>query len=85
MLGRYIDSVWSSEKDAHPALFDIAGIQFTVLSIIVLGAVSLNPKLLFDEDLAGEVTGGSSDGGSNEGLGKGNELKKRHITRPVDL
>lgn len=58
MAHRYVDDVFKNKGDAHPALMNVAGVQFTVLSAILLaatfiprGAMTLNPKLLFDEDL----------------------------------
>lgn len=63
-LGKYVDNVFKEKKDVHPALINIAGVQFTILSAILLlatlipkGALSINPQLLFGEDLHGEVDG----------------------------
>ncbi|KAI5803979.1 major facilitator superfamily domain-containing protein [Peziza echinospora] len=64
LLGRYVDRVWTEKKDVHPALMNIAGVQFTILSAVLLlstfvprGAFSLNPKLLFGQDLTGDIEG----------------------------
>ncbi|MCJ1245398.1 hypothetical protein MMC30_002602 [Trapelia coarctata] len=73
-LGRYIDDVGNARKntaanvplagypkdyiDIHPAIKNIAGVQFTVLAIIMLaatfipkGSFALNPKSLYGETL----------------------------------
>lgn len=72
VLGRYIDHIWNTEKSAKTALINIGGVQFSVLAGIVLiatmiptGALRLNPKLLFDEDLSGDVE--RSDDGMKKG------------------
>ncbi|KAH8152672.1 uncharacterized protein LAJ45_03513 [Morchella importuna] len=66
-LGRYIDSTIKSSGDAHVALFNIGGVQFTVLATILFlatliprGALRLNPDLLDDESLDGEIPQGKS-------------------------
>jgi MFS family permease len=59
LLGKYIDNVSSKNKgDIHDAIFNIAGVQFTVLAITILlatfipqGAFSLNPRSLYGETL----------------------------------
>lgn len=56
VLGAYIDREWNSKKDALTPLRNVAGIQGTVLCVIILlatliprGALALNPKLPADE------------------------------------
>lgn len=46
MLGRHVDNVYlaSGETDIHPAIYNVAGVQFTVLCIIMLLA-TLIPKV----------------------------------------
>jgi len=72
LLGRYIDSVYnrtggSRGGDVHGALVNIAGVQFTVLTCIVIaatfvprGALAFNPKMLEGERLDKEVTAETS-------------------------
>ena len=62
LLGRYIDSVFKKDKNIYRALVNVGGIQFTVLSVIVLvatfipkGGFSLNPDIINDAELEGEV------------------------------
>lgn len=61
-LGGYVDDYFAAHGDVTGALKSIAGIQFTVISAILLastfipkGALSLNPLLLAGEDLSGPV------------------------------
>lgn len=63
LLGRYVDRVYnrsggSKGGDVHPAVINIAGVHFTIITIVVLtatfipkGAFSLNPPMLNDERL----------------------------------
>lgn len=63
LLGRYIDGVYnrsggSDGGDIRPALVNTAGVQFTVLCVVVLastfvprGALSFNPKMLNNQSL----------------------------------
>ena len=46
LLGRYVDRVYnnSGETDIHPAIYNVAGVQFTVLCVIMLLA-TLIPKV----------------------------------------
>jgi MFS family permease len=61
LMGRYIDSVSAANKnDIHSGIYNIAGVQLTVLTVVVLlatliprGALSINPKMLNDENLEG--------------------------------
>lgn len=64
LLGQYVDSVWngSGQTDVRPAVYNIAGVQLTVLCIVVIlatfvpkGAFSLNPRALYGENLDAEV------------------------------
>lgn len=50
LLGRYVDGVYerSGETDIHPAIFNVAGVQFTVLCGIMLLA-TLVPKVSCDQ------------------------------------
>ena len=57
LLGRYIDSVYESEKTIRPALLYTAAVQLTIISGVVFistfipkGAIALNPKLLHADD-----------------------------------
>ena len=84
LLGRYIDSVYASTDgsnggDIHRAIRNVAGVQFTILMIIVLsstfvprGALSFNPKMLNDEVLDKEVDHDS------DGEFSGMREKERH-------
>ena len=59
LLGRYIDSVSTRNGgDIHDAIFNIAGVQFTILAGIIIavtfiprGAFAFNPEALNDETL----------------------------------
>ncbi|QDS69048.1 hypothetical protein FKW77_009786 [Venturia effusa] len=63
LLGRYIDGVYNRSGganggDIRPAIHNVAGVQFTVLCIVVFastfipkGAISFNPKMLNEEEL----------------------------------
>ncbi|KAK5699744.1 hypothetical protein LTR97_005875 [Elasticomyces elasticus] len=69
LLGRYIDSVYtrtggSNGGDVHEAVYNLAGVQFTVLTIVVIlstfipkGAVAFNPPFLEGQKLDSEVDG----------------------------
>ena len=76
LLGKYIDGVYNRTGGSEdggtikPALRNTAGVQFTILSIVVLastfvphGALSLNPKMLHGQALDKELhhKGGSSE------------------------
>jgi hypothetical protein len=58
-LGTYIDRVSDANHDnIQPAILNIAGVQFTVISVLVMastfipkGAFAFNPKILSDEPL----------------------------------
>lgn len=64
VLGRYIDRVSeSNNKDISPAIYNIAGVQFTVLAAVIIvatfipkGAFSINPKQLSGQSLQGSET-----------------------------
>jgi MFS family permease len=59
MMGRYIDRVSAANNsDIHSGIFNVGGVQFTILMGIVLfasfipkGAFAFNPKMLNDENL----------------------------------
>ncbi|KAH7321266.1 hypothetical protein B0I35DRAFT_210681 [Stachybotrys elegans] len=64
LLGLYLDSVYDSTGgnenggDIHSGLVFTAGVQFTIISVLIListfipeGALALNPKTLYREDL----------------------------------
>ena len=67
LLGRYIDGVYnrtggSRGGDVHGAVVNVAGVHFTVLTVIVIaatfvpkGAIAFNPKMLDGERLDKEV------------------------------
>lgn len=62
LLGKYIDNVFKKDKNIYRALVNIGGVQFTVLSVIVIastfipkGAFSLNPDIINEAELEGEV------------------------------
>jgi hypothetical protein len=62
LLGKYIDSVFKKDKNIYRALVNIGGVQFTVLSAVVIaatfipkGAFALNPEIINDAVLEGEV------------------------------
>jgi len=62
LLGSYVDDYLAGGHTPQQTLKHIAGVQFTVVSAILLastfipqGALSINPRLLFDEDLSGEI------------------------------
>lgn len=76
LLGRYIDGVYnrsggSDGGDIRPALVNTAGVQFTVLCVVVLastfipkGAIAFNPKMINDERLDKDLH--ASDASSDE-------------------
>jgi hypothetical protein len=68
LLGSYLDSVYSDTGgennggNIYTGILNVAGVQFTLIAILILastlvpqGALSLNPKLLFEEVLDEEV------------------------------
>jgi hypothetical protein len=78
LLGRYIDSVYartggSNGGDIRGAIQNTAGVQFTLITVIVLcstfvprGALAFNPKMLNDEVLDKDVDAISEDGFHDE-------------------
>lgn len=62
-IGKYIDRVNKANNgDIHSAVRNFAGVQFTVIGIIIMaatfipkGALSLNPRMLFNENLDSEL------------------------------
>ena len=66
VLGSYVDHTLKTH-DAHYALKYVGGVQFTVIAVVLFcstfiprGALSLNPQLLFGEDLSGPIDGDPS-------------------------
>lgn len=63
LIGRYIDRVSrENDGDIHSAVRNFAGVQFTVIGIVIMaatfipkGALSLNPHMLFNENLDGPI------------------------------
>lgn len=59
LLGRYIDSVSArNNRDIHDAVFNIAGVQFTVLAVVIIastfipqGSWAFNPKAISGDTL----------------------------------
>ena len=58
LLGKYIDGVYDREKDIRPAILYTGAIQLSIISAVVFistfipkGAISLNPKLLYEENI----------------------------------
>lgn len=53
LLGKYIDSVYAAQNTIRPALLYTAGVQFTIVSVMVFistfvprGSIACNPKIL---------------------------------------
>ncbi|KAK3070648.1 hypothetical protein LTR53_010101 [Teratosphaeriaceae sp. CCFEE 6253] len=69
LLGRYVDSVYnrtggSAGGDIHEAIYNVGGVQFTVLCVVVLlatlipkGAIAINPPFLYEERLDSDLDG----------------------------
>lgn len=86
LLGKYIDSVYnrtggSRGGDVHGAVVNIAGVQFTVLTAVVIastfvprGALAFNPKMLDDQQLDHDVVAGEDRGNETSMVGTG-EIK----------
>ncbi|EON63214.1 hypothetical protein W97_02441 [Coniosporium apollinis CBS 100218] len=63
LLGRYIDRVSAANGgDIHDAIRNVAGVQFTVISVCVLlaslvpkGAIAFNPKMLDGQSLDSDI------------------------------
>lgn len=63
LIGRYIDRVSKeNDGDIHSAVRNFAGVQFTVIGIVIMaatfiphGSLALNPRMLFNENLDGPV------------------------------
>jgi hypothetical protein len=81
LLGKHIDAVFtrtggtSGGGRVNEAIRNVAGVQFTVVTITILaatfipkGALSLNPKALYGENLAKEIDADDADseGGSSD-------------------
>lgn len=84
VLGRYIDQVSNkNNENIHEAIKNIAGVQFTVISILVMaatfvpkGAFSLNPKILSDEHLDYDI----DDDGDSYYPGVDGSVKEQELT-----
>lgn len=63
LLGKYIDRISKeNDGDIHKAVRNFAGVQFTVIGVVIMastfiphGALSLNPRMLHNEDLDGPI------------------------------
>ena len=63
MLGKHIDRVSKeNDGDIHKAIRNIAGVQFTVIGVVIMaatfiprGSLALNPRMLFNENLDGPI------------------------------
>lgn len=58
VLGRFIDTVFAEDGNIKRALFDVGGVQFSVIAGVILfatfiprGAWHLNPDILFDDSV----------------------------------
>ena len=79
LLGQYVDKVSKRTKgDVHEAVMNIAGVQFTIIMVVVIaatfiprGAWSLNPKMLERQDLDWDLK--DSEGRSEDGTGDGED------------
>lgn len=68
LLGRYIDRVSATNnKDISPAIYNIAGVQFSVLSVVIImatfipkGAWKFNPNEISGQSLQGSDVEGES-------------------------
>lgn len=88
LLGQYVDRVSTANNGSiRSAITNIAGVQFTVVTVVVLaatfipkGALSVNPQMLNDEALDSDLDkpdvnrAGSSD----------EDMKKHHHNGTVD-
>ncbi|KAF2878397.1 major facilitator superfamily domain-containing protein [Massariosphaeria phaeospora] len=85
LLGGYIDKVSAAnDEDIHPAMVNIAGVQFTLIFVLVMtstfipkGAIALNPAMLNDLDMEHDI----DDQGSEYVLGLDGESIKDHKVR----
>lgn len=63
LLGNYVDRVSkANNEDVHSAVRNIAGVQYTVIGVIIMaatfiphGSLALNPHMLFNENLDGPI------------------------------
>ena len=63
MIGRYIDRVSrENDGDIHSAVRNFVGVHFTVIGVVIMaatfipkGSLSLNPRMLFNENLDGPI------------------------------
>ncbi|CAF1164073.1 unnamed protein product [Didymodactylos carnosus] len=69
LLGKYIDSIYNSTKSIRPALVNTAGVQFTVITVVIFactfipkGAVAFNPAVLHKEDLLSNLDSPDNSG-----------------------
>lgn len=95
LLGRYIDSVYErtggEDNGGHiqEAMQNIAGVQFTLVFVLVMtatfipkGALTFNPKMLFDQELDADLGADSEKDGST---GEGGMKEVEHETPKGDL
>jgi hypothetical protein len=88
LLGKYVDRVFAATGGSsgggtvQGAIQNIAGVQFTIISICMLaatcvpkGAIKLNPTMLYGEALDKEVDHGDDDSSAGESL-KAEKIEK---------
>jgi hypothetical protein len=86
-LGKYIDKISAENSgDIHLAMRNIAGVQFTIVAVIIFaatfvprGSLSFNPRLLFDENLTDDL--GVSERNSGASYETENSLHKPKQTQ----
>ena len=91
VLGKYVDRVSArNNADVHEAIRNIAGVQFTVLTIVVFaatfipkGAFALNPHMLYDQELDHDIKSGS-DSDSLDGMEK-KDMDQNEVRRGDEL
>lgn len=87
LLGKYIDKVSKRNKgNISEAFKNIAGVQFTIIAILILaatfipkGALSFNPDTLYGERLDKELDAESSEDGEEDQ--KNIELEKERASQ----
>lgn len=63
LIGKYIDRISNeNDGDIHSAVRNFAGVQFTIIGVVIMaatfipkGSLSLNPHMLFNENLDGPI------------------------------
>lgn len=85
LLGRHVDSVNNAQVTIRPAIRNIAGIQFTIISLVMFcstfipqGALAFNPKMLNEEQLDTDLEQPDVRQDSDE------DLKKYHHNGTID-